>query len=31
MKTIKVSLSTDLDKVEIHTLADWHIGEKAVR
>ena len=31
MKTIKVSLSADLNKVEIHTLADWHIGEKGCK
>lgn len=31
MKAIKVNLSTDLDKLEVHTLADWHIGEKGCK
>ena len=31
MKTVKVNLSTDLDKLEVHTLADWHIGEKGCK
>ena len=29
MKTVKISLPRDLKSVEIHTLADWHIGDKA--
>ena len=28
MKTVKVALDTKLDSVEIHTFADWHIGDK---
>lgn len=28
MKVIKVNLSTNLDYLEIYTLADWHIGDK---
>jgi predicted phosphodiesterase len=31
MKTIKVDLSTDLDHLEIHTLSDWHIGDKSCK
>lgn len=31
MKAVKVNLSTDLDKLEVHTLADWHIGEKGCK
>lgn len=28
MKSIKVELGSDIDSLEIHTLADWHIGDK---
>ena len=31
MVTIKVDLSTDLDHLEIHTLSDWHIGDKSCK
>lgn len=31
MKAVKVNLSADLDKLEVHTLADWHIGEKGCK
>lgn len=31
MVTIKNDLSTDLDRLEIHTLADWHIGDKSCK
>ena len=29
MKSVKVTLSNNLKMVEIHTLADWHIGDKS--
>lgn len=29
MKTVKVNLSEDIEKLEIHIFADWHIGDKA--
>lgn len=29
MKSVKVSLPRELKNVEIHTFADWHIGDKA--
>jgi predicted phosphodiesterase len=28
MQTVKVELDKTLDSIEIHTLADWHIGDK---
>lgn len=28
MRTVKATLGRDLERVEIHTLADWHIGDK---
>ncbi len=31
MRTVKVDLSTDLDHLEIHTLSDWHIGDKSCK
>ena len=31
MVTIKADLSKDLDYVEIHTLADWHIGDNSCK
>jgi predicted phosphodiesterase len=31
MVTVKVDLSTDLDHLEIHTLSDWHIGDKSCK
>ena len=31
MRTVKVDLSTDLDRLEIHTLSDWHIGDKSCK
>lgn len=31
MKAIKVNLGTDLDQLEVHILADWHIGEKGCK
>lgn len=31
MKTVKVDLNTDLDHLEIHTLSDWHIGDKSCK
>ena len=27
MKTIKIDLPKELEQVEIHTFADWHIGD----
>lgn len=29
MKTVKVALSEELTAVELHTLADWHIGDRS--
>lgn len=31
MVTIKADLSANLDHLEIHTLADWHIGDKSCK
>ena len=31
MKTVKVELSADIDHLEIHTLSDWHIGDKSCK
>jgi predicted phosphodiesterase len=31
MVTVKVDLSTELDHLEIHTLSDWHIGDKSCK
>ena len=28
MTSVKVSLSSDLQSIELHTLSDWHIGDK---
>ena len=29
MRTVKVALSDELKSIELHTLADWHIGDKS--